>query len=683
MFILTEPLGVSYKNDIALLCASHTKDHLWLTENLSEHNIKGVYDYNLRYLSHILRIADLLDIDQSRTPLDLYKLINPIKLSDEEWRKHFVVTNIKKIEEDTKTGKRNIVFYGESSDIKIHRKLLAYLDWINRELKYFLDFTLQLDSNKYYSNLSPFVVTKIKTIGFKISDYKLSLDFNSITELLMGEKIYGDKKLGLREIIQNSIDACLVRKEIENSLTYIPTITIEIDTENNNFIIKDNGIGMSEEIIKNYFLNIGKSYYKSDIFKINDYKYNPIGSFGIGFLSCFMLSDEVEIETRYYKNNEKHSIQLENGDEYIAFNTVNDITFQGTSINLKLDQILNVFNRNVDEIESFINEYFVNDDFNIVMIKNKEIINIDTPIEKYKKDEKNIINIDINKYLDKVKGYISIRNTHKFIKDIQDLNIKSKNLFYIDNERIREMNRQLKTIITKDNTLSYIHIPLYDDADKDEFEKVYEILDYDIDATMDKIDSVDDIYLFYPPEKQNELIDKETFNNQEEDLFYENVLLKDLLEEYDTEYFAPKVIKKEINIFENKNIEIFEEYKLVHFYKYPWYKKSPETINLFLRNILVKDFTFDNQLMAMTINLVGFSINVYLEEIVPNISRNELLPESKSILNNTINLVIHLAAIDSFKLNSEEKSILLEFIKEKLLVNPYLISKEKLKEYEL
>lgn len=96
MFILTEPLGVSYKNDIALLCASHTKDHLWLTENLSEHNIKGVYDYNLRYLSHILRIADLLDIDQSRTPLDLYKLINPIKLSDEEWRKHFVVTNIKK-----------------------------------------------------------------------------------------------------------------------------------------------------------------------------------------------------------------------------------------------------------------------------------------------------------------------------------------------------------------------------------------------------------------------------------------------------------------------------------------------------------------------------------------------------------------------------------------------------------
>ena len=72
IFILQEPLGVSYKNDISLLCKSHTKDHLWLTENLSEHNIKGIYDYNLRHISYLLRIADLLDIDQSRTPLDLY-----------------------------------------------------------------------------------------------------------------------------------------------------------------------------------------------------------------------------------------------------------------------------------------------------------------------------------------------------------------------------------------------------------------------------------------------------------------------------------------------------------------------------------------------------------------------------------------------------------------------------------
>ena len=124
-FILQDPNGVSYQKDISLLCKSHTKDNLWLSENLSEHNIKGIYDFNLRYISYLLRIADLLDIDQSRTPIDLYKLIKPSQTSGDEWRKHFIITNIKKVEEDKKTGRKNVVFYGDSSDIKIYRKLFG------------------------------------------------------------------------------------------------------------------------------------------------------------------------------------------------------------------------------------------------------------------------------------------------------------------------------------------------------------------------------------------------------------------------------------------------------------------------------------------------------------------------------------------------------------------------------
>ena len=683
-FMLQDPLGVSYKNDISLLCKSHTKDHLWLSENLSEHNIKGIYDYNLRHISYLLRIADLLDIDQSRTPLDLYKLINPPIISDEEWRKHFVITNIKKVEFDKKRGKKNIVFYGDSSDIKIHRKLLAYINWINAELKHFADFAIQLDDDKFNNNLSETVVNKISTNGFKISDYKLSLDFRSITELLMGENIYGDKKLGLREIIQNSIDACLIRKEIEEIHTYMPTITIEINSEENVFYIRDNGIGMSEEIIKGYFLNIGKSYYRSDIFKINDFEYNPIGNFGIGFLSCFMLSDEVKIETRYYKNKEKHIIELENGDEYIGFNSVNDPNFTGTSISLKLDNVLNAFQQTNNEVEKFINEYFVNNDFNLIIIDNKEQRNINIPIEKYEIEKKNIINIDISTYLDKVKGFISIRNTHKFLKTVHDLNIKSKYIYFIENGKLDKMNKSLKdTIHKKSNSLTYLHIPIYDNCDRDDFEKVYEILDNDIDATMDKIDPIDNIYIFYPPENQSELHDKETFDFLDEDLFDENITIQDLLELHNSDTFAPKIIKNKINIFEKENIETLEEYKIVKFHKYSWYRESNEKINLFLRSILVKDFTFENQLMAKTISLVGLTINVYLKEIVPNISRNELLPESNSLLNNTINLVTHLAAIDNFKFNDEEKQILIEFIKTKLLINPHLVTKERLQEYGL
>ena len=547
----------------------------------------------------------------------------------------------------------------------------------------FTNYILNLNEEKFKSNLSSTVVNKIRTDGFVIPDYRLSLDFSSITELLMGENIYGDKKLGLREIIQNSIDACLVRNEIESSHTYTPTITIEIDNDKKIFSIKDNGIGMSEEIIKSYFLNIGKSYYRSDIFKINDFEYNPIGSFGIGFLSCFLLSDEVTIETRYYKNKEKHIIELENGDEYISFNSTIDVNFNGTTINLNLDHVLKAFDNNEDEIEKFINKYFVNDDFDLIIVNNGSKKEIDIPIEKHKKEEKNVIHIDISKYVRKFKGFISIRNTHKFIRDIGDLNIKSNNVYFIENGNIKKMNMSLKDIIKKeDNTLTYLHIPLYEACDRDKFEKVYEILDNDIDATMDKIDSTDDLYIFYPPDNQDNLEDTETLDSPYESLFDDDISLDDLLQMYNFDLFAPKIIKIKINIFEDDTIEILEEFKTVKSHRHYWYYQSNVKINLFLRSILVKDFTFENQLLAQTISLVGLTVNVYSKEIAPNISRNGLLPESQKILNNTINIAIHLAAIENFKFNTE-KQLLIKFIKKKLLIGTHLISKEKLKEYGL
>ena len=69
-------------------------------------------------------------------------------------------------------------------------------------------------------------------------------------------KIYGSKKNGLRELIQNAIDAVLLINDIEQRKTfktYNPIVGIEFDKSNNKFIVFDNGAGMSEEILKKYF----------------------------------------------------------------------------------------------------------------------------------------------------------------------------------------------------------------------------------------------------------------------------------------------------------------------------------------------------------------------------------------------------------------------------------------------
>ncbi|MCJ7983216.1 ATP-binding protein [Priestia sp. OVL9] len=113
--------------------------------------------------------------------------------------------------------------------------------------------------SKYSLNLNPQVNNYILSEGYDIADLRFHIDFHKVTSLLMGEKIYGEKRMGLRELIQNSIDACKVRKEIEDTNRefgdeeYIPSIKINIDKNNNQVTISDNGTGMTREILKNTF----------------------------------------------------------------------------------------------------------------------------------------------------------------------------------------------------------------------------------------------------------------------------------------------------------------------------------------------------------------------------------------------------------------------------------------------
>jgi len=679
-FILKDPSGVSYLDDLQLLCQSHTRNLHWIGENLLEHNVKGVYDYNLRFISYILRIADLLDIDKSRTPFELYKLIIPEGKSDDEWKQHFIVTNTKKIEMNKNTGNRNVVFYGKSKNIKIHRKLLSYINWINDELKNFIKYCENYSDERYKNNLLDQVVNKIETEGFTVSDYRLLLDFKSITELLMGENIYGDKKLGLREIVQNSIDACLVRNEIENvsGLSYEAKIEIIVIEKENKFIIKDNGIGMSEEIVKNYFLNIGKSYYKSEMFKLNNYNYKPIGSFGIGFLACFMLSEDVRIDTRYYNLSSKHTILIEKGDEYIGFNSVDDVSFSGTSIELNLSQVLENFDGDIDNVIRFIKLFFVNDDFKFTVLNDGNSKEIENYIKNKMETEKNVIIDDVSKYLEDSTGFFKIKNKHNFINGIKDLNIYSENIFYFNEIGLCDEDIDLKTIVNNEkNNIKFLHLPLYDNSNSEKFEEILEILDDDIDATIAKLDPDDHVYIFFSISDQDDIQDCDT-DNDYKTFIYNELQLQDVFDRMGKEYYCPIIKVVEQNVLANDSFSMLEEFKKYNYYYTYLGMKGKD---LYLRNILIKNYNFSNQVIANTIDLIDFAININKKDILPSISRNDLLPQSDNIVSNSINIAFHLSALVNFNLNIEEQTLLKKYIKLKLLVNENFVKIDVLKKY--
>ncbi len=437
-----------YAEDVAEICKAHGEEHSYLND-LSKESTKGKYSYNLQYIAALLRLADYLDLDKSRTPVLWFRVMEIEGFSKEEWEKHFIIHNVTKLK-DYIDGKLQVYFDGRSENAKIHRKYLAYIDDIKVELENSDNLlNTKTADGKYKFNISTKIDDRVKTIGFTYSDLRLNLDYAAITELLMGRNIYGDPRLGLRELIQNSIDACELMKEIceinEDLILVDPEIIVSISKNKNTVKIKDTGIGMSLEIVKKHFLNVGKSYYKSNEYLFENHQYQPIGQYGIGFLACFLLSDNVVVKTRHYLSAEINQIELEKNSEYVVTNTHETPNFCGTEIKLEYDKFFNVF-KNEHELQKFLEKYFFTqipitirdeDSRSSIKIQNTCSDKIETVLSLENKSSKYMV-VNCKDYSEKITGKLYLNNikTKKFIVD--DVDKKNSYFYNFEEEKFQK-----------------------------------------------------------------------------------------------------------------------------------------------------------------------------------------------------------------------------------------------------
>jgi hypothetical protein len=110
--------------------------------------------------------------------------------------------------------------------------------------------------------------------------------------------------------------------------------------------VKDNGIGMDQHIIDNYYSNVGSSYYKSrefyDLMSEVNFNYKPISRFGIGILSYFMVSDSLEVDSKRVVGKYKYTDALKvivEGYDSIFYIRQGDRTEPGTTTILQLRKV--------------------------------------------------------------------------------------------------------------------------------------------------------------------------------------------------------------------------------------------------------------------------------------------------------------------------------------------------------
>lgn len=125
--------------------------------------------------------------------------------------------------------------------------------------------------------------------------HRFQINLRGIIDLL-SDHLYSRPEVFVRELLQNAVDAITARRRIEpghpGEISLVVTAppgrppTLEVT---------DNGIGLTEDEIHRFLATIGESSKRdADALRSGDF----LGQFGIGLLSCFVVSNEIVVVTR-------------------------------------------------------------------------------------------------------------------------------------------------------------------------------------------------------------------------------------------------------------------------------------------------------------------------------------------------------------------------------------------------
>ncbi|QNN41117.1 HD domain-containing protein [Pedobacter roseus] len=318
---------------------------------------------NVKALTIYVRLVDLLDLGEDRTPFILWKFVAPRNnFSKLEWAKHRALQPVTFPKYQLS---RLIQVDGSTNDQNVYMSILDLKRYVDMQFRQCQDILNRINHSYHKLNISH-IDWRIAARGFEPIAIQFEFDRIRMFDILSDDIYRSNPYVFIRELMQNSIDAISMRKEIleKKGLTFIPKIQVDITETEIYYIVQisDNGIGMDEYVVRNYLAVAGKSYYRSIDFRKEGLNMDPISRFGIGVLSCFMTSDFLEIETlkdpNTTKTQESLRIVIPSKENYFKVEkSLNNINVGTTFKVFMIKDKLPVDNKTSKPIELGISEY--------------------------------------------------------------------------------------------------------------------------------------------------------------------------------------------------------------------------------------------------------------------------------------------------------------------------------------
>lgn len=319
------------------------------------------------FLMVLLRIADYLEIRSDRinpTAHAIQRLRSPISL--EEHSSHLAVHDVQWPDEDDEEA---VFVSAQPESARLFLKMQSLLKGLQAELdtswavlgevyskqQKFSSFGISL--RRVRSNLD----SPAEYLQRRNPDYfpvRAAFDTTGADLLkLLIKPLYGDRpEIGVRELLQNALDAVHeLRQWAANhgdpGMKKIPLpeqeadVLISVDKDETGeawLTIRDKGIGMTVEIVRDYFLKAGASYRESTAWREDfedEFGANVLrsGRFGIGALASFLLGERIEVFTRHVGSPVDSGIRFTASivDDVIELKR-ESLSFVGTTVRVRL-----------------------------------------------------------------------------------------------------------------------------------------------------------------------------------------------------------------------------------------------------------------------------------------------------------------------------------------------------------
>lgn len=283
-------------------------------------------DCHPRYVACLLRMGDLLDLDDNRfCPIMLHMCGEHLPgISKAHLDKHHSIKHFR-------LDAERIEVESECPSPEAYEVSFEWFKWLETEYHQQTQHWDKIVPSKLLGNL-PTLTTPSVTI--KEPFYVLEqgkkpcfrVDQKAVLELVRSTGLYSSKFESIREVLQNAVDATLIAVwELHGAeiLDLNPTeprlrelfdkypIAVEFDEDPNDgkFItlrIIDQGTGISFDTLK-YMMEVGATYKnrpKQNIIEDMPVWYRPSGNFGIGLQSIYLISDKFTIKSKSRSSHE-------------------------------------------------------------------------------------------------------------------------------------------------------------------------------------------------------------------------------------------------------------------------------------------------------------------------------------------------------------------------------------------